>query len=257
MAPKGSLVGTYLVEAAEFLRRSSGPETFDPKAATVARQLESTPHDSETVALRRSLEAFQVMAAIERVGLSRTSMLHSAFAAEAAANEFIANKCSSSDRDAIDRLSTPDKFSIAPRLALGRDLFPRDTEPMTSIREMFVRRNELVHPKPGVGHPKSPYALAADPTFSPKVAARFLLATSRAAYDLGAHYDDDSDGSLMSMALNGAANSIRAYADSATTELPSPTASPLPNFWEIYMKRVKENDRSRATAAASDDLAEN
>lgn len=243
-APNSSLVGTYLIEAAESLRRSCGPELFHADAPALAAKLDALPAGHEENGDLTTLSTYIVMGSHERVNLSRTSILNSAFAAEAAVNEFIAARCAGADRQAIDRLRTPDKVSIAPRLALGINLFPRGAEPLTSLEELFDLRNDLVHPKPGAGYPTLPYGLEADPVFCPKVAARYLLQTSRVTSMLGAQYQDDSVGAIMASAMNSAANSIRAYAAAATKKMPSPSDPPRPTFIAIMMKKQRSKARA-------------
>lgn len=238
-APNPSLVGTYLVEAAEALRRACGPELFDAKAPALAVKLNSIPAGQEDAGDLATLATYIAMGSHERVNLSRTSILNSAFAAEAAANEFIAARCSGADRQAIDRIRTPDKISIAPRIALGVDLFPRGAEPLTSLEELFDLRNDLVHPKPGAGYPERPYGLEADPIFNPKVAARHLLQTSRMTSMLGSKYEDTSVGAVMASAINAASNSIRSYAAAATKRMPSPDDPATPTFIAIMMKKQR------------------
>lgn len=86
----------------------------------------------------------------------RTSALFAALAAESYVNEFLAAALPPRDLDALDRLSTPEKYIAAVRAAIGGYLFTRGEEPHNSIVELFNLRRKLVHPKPGFG-PVNPY----------------------------------------------------------------------------------------------------
>jgi hypothetical protein len=83
----------------------------------------------------------------------RSSVLFSALAAEAYVNEFLARFLTGRDLDAVDRMSTVDKYVVGTHLATGETLFSRDTQPAQTIGELFKLRHKLVHPKPGYGPP--------------------------------------------------------------------------------------------------------
>jgi hypothetical protein len=89
----------------------------------------------------------------QRIRFSRNAMLVAAFAPEAYINEFIAEHFAGKDYEAVEKLSTVDKYVLAPRTALGRDLFPRDREPAQTLRILVRQRDVLVHPKPDKGLP--------------------------------------------------------------------------------------------------------
>jgi hypothetical protein len=164
---KPTLTGAYLYQAAEALDAAGDPDRVAPKI-----DVEGGPIGAMSRALGRAKAA--------RMRYCRTSILFSALAAEAYINQYLSAKLSSSDFDAVDRMSTVDKYVIGPRTSGAGTLFRRDGRIVPQLRELFRLRHRLVHPKPGVG----PAFEGPDPhetEFSASVAGDCLLAVSAAA----------------------------------------------------------------------------
>ena len=84
-----------------------------------------------------------------RLQFLRNTALFAALAAEAYANEFITEILPAADEEAVDRLSTPDKLLLAPRIAGKDPPLNRGADPFQSLAKLFKTRNALVHPRPG------------------------------------------------------------------------------------------------------------
>jgi hypothetical protein len=134
------------------------------------------------------------------------------------------------------KLSTVDKYVLAPRTALGRDLFPRDREPAQTLRILFKQRDVLVHPKPENGLPGTvraegyPRGYRPDPTYNPNAAASMVLAVA-AASDLivrEGHLGNGFDAHACVIIRGRAA--LDRYARTATEVLPAPDAAPQPEL---------------------------
>jgi len=82
-----------------------------------------------------------------RLTFLRSSVLFSALAAEAYANEFLTAVLANADADAADRLTTPDKLLLGPRLAGLDGPLDRGSQPLQTITQLFRVRNALVHPR--------------------------------------------------------------------------------------------------------------
>ncbi len=123
-----------------------------------------------------------------RVTYCRRALLFAAFAAEAYANDFLYDKCGGQDRDALERLSTVDKYALLPALA-GTTALDRGGEPLQRVKWLFDRRNELVHPKPRRGERD----LTWDPAnHNPIDAAESIVAVADAAAKLTGEVPDAS-----------------------------------------------------------------
>jgi hypothetical protein len=119
-------------------------------------------------------------AANRRLSLLRNSVLFSALAAEAYANEFLWAVVSEADAESADRLATADKLLLGPRLAGLSTPLDRAHDPLQAIIRLCKARNALVHPKP------SGYAAyirdltdSEEEAIGPKAAARYLVAVAR------------------------------------------------------------------------------
>lgn len=187
-------------------------------------------------------------AASQRTAYSRTSLLYSAFAAEAFVNEFIEAHFTGKDFDAIDRMGTVDKYAIAPALALGEEVFDRGSEPLTSIAKLFDLRAGLVHPKPGkIVKPSK--AGGSHPTQNPKHAAQYLIAVADAAIALRIEWygaDKASDKlDMWSVVISGSKGYLRERASQATKSLPARNAKHLPgDFMMHLLMRLGEKQKS-------------
>src|SRR6185295_5575387 len=108
------------------------------------------------------------------------ALLFAAFAAEAYANDFLYEKWGGQDRDALQKLSTVDKYAILSAFAGATTVLDRSREPLQSIKWLFDRRNELVH-----AAPRSDRDLTWDPAnHNPAAAATSIVAVADAAAKL-------------------------------------------------------------------------
>lgn len=80
-----------------------------------------------------------------RLSFLRNTVLFSALAAEAYANEFLAQLLIPADADAVDRLKTPDKLLLGPRLAGLDPPLSRGAEPHQQLVKVAKTRDKLVH----------------------------------------------------------------------------------------------------------------
>jgi hypothetical protein len=166
------LAGTYLGQALDALNDAGDPRRLYPDEAFLPER--TIAHE----ALARYLGS------TARVDASRTSVLFSALACEAYANRFIALSFGKRDREALDRLPTPDKLLIAPRLASGSALFSVGTEPLQSILRLFQLRNLLVHPKARKVRVQKGTMRAGHEDYTPATAARYVVAVATVAREL-------------------------------------------------------------------------
>lgn len=95
------------------------------------------------------LEASQVVltAYNRRLSFLRNTVLFSALAAEAYANEFLSEILSTASAHAVDRLRTPDKLLLGPALAGLVSPLTRGQEPHQELVRISNVRNKLVHPR--------------------------------------------------------------------------------------------------------------
>jgi hypothetical protein len=152
-------------------------------------------------------------------------MLFAAFAAEAYVNEFIADHFTGRDVETLDRLSTTEKYVIAPRLALGAPLFERDREPLQTISKLFRQRDTLVHPKPGKGLPE-PDRWSADPVYNPAQATIYICFVGAAAKTLVANAKTPPKVDMHAEMITYGAKGLAEYAQAATARLADPDDAP-------------------------------
>ena len=86
-----------------------------------------------------------------RLHFLRSTVLFSALATEAFANELLDELLSAADAAALDKLPTPEKLIFATRAATGTSPLSRGAQPMQDLIELFKTRNRLVHPRPKGG----------------------------------------------------------------------------------------------------------
>lgn len=83
-----------------------------------------------------------------RLQLLRTSMLFSAIAAEAFANEFVDDTLGRNMAGTLDKLSTVDKLIVGAQLVAGNaSPLDKGRQPMQDIAGLATTRDRLVHPK--------------------------------------------------------------------------------------------------------------
>jgi hypothetical protein len=166
-----TMAGTHLQDSVRALRDAGSPDAlYHPK-------LHATDPDGV------SYEDFSLArdeAEGRRVTYCRRALLFAAFAAEAYANDFLWEKWTGQDRDALQKLSTVDKYAILPALAGATGILDRGREPLQRIKWLFDRRNELVH-----AAPRDDRDLTWDPTnHNPAAAAASIVAVADAAAKL-------------------------------------------------------------------------
>jgi hypothetical protein len=166
-----TLGGSYLHEAIEALEDSGNP------VGLYSDWFRSSKPEGRD---KRNSDLEMARAGDRRTALSRRVILYAAFAAESFINEFMSMHFAGSDLRTLDRLPTAEKYALAPRLALGRELFDRSREPLQTIARLFRLRDMLVHPKPGRAVTSQAKG-GADPLFNPGVAASMLVAAAEGA----------------------------------------------------------------------------
>lgn len=154
-------------------------------------------------------EAFAYLEAPgRRIEFARTSILFSAFAAEAYVNAFLADRLGDGLAE-VERNSTIDKYvkhvaSLEPQLR-----FTKGEQPGQGLALLFKARNALVHPKEGV---------AIEPEITPRLAADSIVAVARAAWDLTAAL---GVADVHAVAVAKQAALFRNWADHSSASLPA------------------------------------
>jgi hypothetical protein len=109
----------------------------------------------------------------------RRCTLMAAMAAEAYANAFLALALKPAEAAAVDRVPTPAKFVLGPRLAVGSSRLETGSGPLQTVSGLFKRRNHIVHAHPQ-RVPVHSYGLRSDP----KLCARSLVAVAECVREL-------------------------------------------------------------------------
>ncbi len=152
-----------------------------------------------------------------RVLHSRRSLLFAAFAAEAYANDFLYERWGGADRDALQRLSTVNKYVLLSPLAGRPGELTRDKEPIQRMKWLFQRRDELVHAAPKDKN------LTYDPkNHNPMLAAECIVAVTDAVFTL---FGVAEPGSVLGQALVERSRLLD-YGKRATKALPDIHAAP-------------------------------
>lgn len=134
-----SMAGTHLEDALRTLRDTASADAlYDHKL----RSMDPKELDWPDVSVARDeAEGW-------RVTYSRRALLFAAFSAEAYANDFLFEEWSGKDREALQALSTVNKYALLPGFAGKKSVLDRSRDPLQRIKWLFDRRNELVHAKP-------------------------------------------------------------------------------------------------------------
>lgn len=112
-----------------------------------------------------------------RTEQARTSILFSAFAAEAYVNAFLAKLMAGKEFALIERDAPREKFFVhVPRVSRAVR-FEAGRQPGQVLAKLFTTRNWLVHPQPGV---------ASKHSITPQLAAESLVAVAEAARQMTA-----------------------------------------------------------------------
>jgi hypothetical protein len=135
-----SMAGTHLEDALRALRDTGSADAlYDHRL----RSMDPKELDWADVSVARDI------AESWRITYSRRALLFAAFSAEAYANDFLFEEWrGSKDREALQALSTVNKYALLPGFAGRGAVLDRGHDPLQQIKWLFDRRNELVHPKP-------------------------------------------------------------------------------------------------------------
>jgi hypothetical protein len=164
-----SMAGTHLGDALRALRDTGSADAlYDHKL----RSMDPKDLDWPDVSAARD------EAEGRRVTYSRRALLFAAFSAEAYANDFLFEEWSGGrDREALQALSTVDKYALLPGFAGREPALDRGHDPLQQIKWLFDRRNELVHAKP-----REDKDLTWEPeNHNPGAAAKSILAVAEGA----------------------------------------------------------------------------
>jgi hypothetical protein len=165
-----------------------------------------------------------------RVTYCRRALLFAAFAAEAYANDFLYEKWSGPDRDALQRLSTVDKYAILPTFAGATTVLDRGRMPLQTIKWLFDRRNELVH-----AAPRDDKDLTWDPAnHNPSDVATSIVAVADAAAALTGEVPRAS---VLSYVL-AERQALLDYGRRAADELPGIHDAPSPDLLADARRRI-------------------
>ena len=164
-----TMAGTHLVDALRALRDTGSAEAlYDHRL----RSLHPKELDWPDVSVARD------EAESRRVTHSRRALLFAAFSAEAYANDFLFEDWTGGkDREALQALSTVDKYALLASFAGRETALDRGRDPLQRIRWLFDRRNELVHARP-----RENKDLTWEPeNHNPVAAAKSILAVAEGA----------------------------------------------------------------------------
>jgi hypothetical protein len=134
---RGSQSTGYLNQAAEALTNAADPHFLYSEVPTYLEGSIFAPHQHSIDAGNRRLRVL------------RSSVLYSALAAESFANELLRDLLDPAEAEAVDRLPTPEKLLLGPRMANIPPPLSRGSEPAQTVFKLFAVRNALVHPRPG------------------------------------------------------------------------------------------------------------
>lgn len=160
---------SYLIQAADALTNAGDPRFLWSEAPQRhAGSMLASPQRAGDAGNRR-LRAL------------RSSVVFSALAAEAYANDFLAEMLPTVDVEAMDRLPALDKLLLGPKVAGMSPPLDRGREPAQTIRRLFQVRNSLVHPRRNDHGAFIQYLTEEDEAaFGPRAAGRFLRRVSDA-----------------------------------------------------------------------------
>jgi hypothetical protein len=159
--------GGYFGEAVEALRSAGDPRIIWGDTDDFHRGSIFEPHQRVGDAAQR------------RLWRLRTSVLFAALAAEAYANEVLAEILVPSDAAALDRLPTVEKLMLGPKVAGLESPLDRGREPMQTVRRLFSTRDALVHPRRG--SPAATWRFLTDvdeQVIGPRAAGRYIIAVA-------------------------------------------------------------------------------
>jgi hypothetical protein len=142
-----------------------------------------------------------------RIEFARTSILFSAFAAEAYVNAFLAERLGDEFPE-VEWASTTDKYVKYVRRAAPELEFSRGEQPGQDLVLLFKARNALAHPKKGV---------PVEPEVTPTLAGTSIVAVASAADRLTAA---TGKGDLHALAIARHAELFTRWAEICTTSLP-------------------------------------
>lgn len=173
-----SMAGMHLADSIRALRDAGSADAlYDPSLRGTDRN--DIDYDEISIAMD--------IAYGECVSYCRRALLFAAFAAEAYANDCLYERWRGKDRDALQKLSTVDKYVFLPTLAGATDVLDRGREPLQKVRWLFQRRDELVHAAP------KGRDLTYDPdNHNPRAAVQSIVAVADAVVALNGGAPDGS-----------------------------------------------------------------
>lgn len=246
IADASSLADHFLEDALIALRSAGNPDVLyerprwsgmglrERAVATYSRNMPPTAYALEKAAERRA-------------SFSRTAIIVTAFAAEAFANVYLAAHFDSVDVAALDKLKTVQKFETLPAL-VGQSRMKREEQPLGGVVDLMKLRNQLAHAKHGEMLPSKDLSVA-DPVYSPKNAARLLIATAEATSKLQLPKGlPSSSGHSVALLIALHSHVLTDYAKRISEDLPMPADDPPPNLlWEMFeaFERKKKNSAER------------
>lgn len=239
-----SLAGTYLSEAVECLRSCNSAERlFPPPVLDYNAEAEERRNDALVATILAMLKN-------RRMDHVRNGVLFCALAAEAYINEFLTYHFDGKDRDALERLATPDKYLLAPRLALGSPLFERDQGHGQELAELFAIRHDLVHPKPGRGGANVFQLRPEDhKRYTPKRLAAFIETVAEAAVLLYRSRAGELEWPAHTICEGRRA--IRRFAAKASASIAKPNDPPEPDLMaQVVEEQFNRPHRTRGKKRA-------
>jgi len=174
--------------------------------------------------------------AYHRTRWARIAIIFAAFAAEGYINRALMRGLPARDFDALERLSTLDKYALGPRVVFGRDLFDRGAEPLQTVGQLFELRNKMAHPKPRSEQMSRDEMLAGPEAevYTPTDAVRFVSAVGAAGLTLSEAIDASATDAFASLVV-GMRDELLRVARMAEA-LPRPTLAD----YEATMARTRE-----------------
>lgn len=188
----------------------------------------------------------------ERFTQSVNCVIFSAFAAEAFINEFLAaHATSNSQLKRLDRLGVVDKY-LKGATEVYEPLFRDGDEAMPVLRKLFRLRNELAHPKPGIGPPG--LTGEPDPDLDARLAlpelAEFVVMTAGVGDMLTFRAYGYESFDLWARTIWRGREIVRSFAKRCAP-LPEPDAPAEPSIWalldEHFAKQTPLPDHPDAT----------
>lgn len=163
------------------------------------------------------------VAYLDRLDASRLCVLYTSLAAEAKVTAYV-HAMRPGYRDTLDRLSVPERWTLAPQLLSGANPFPPGSRIHEHLVRLFALRDELGRAWPRPMGAADPVDGGMGVRFAPNVARELLESVARGAKKLGELYEHQRGSSIV-FALR--ATEALAGAAAAAAALPAPTLAEL------------------------------